>query len=205
MFLNISECCVFPSVGPLTKPQSPKPQSLNSRVWRNSCDAAVTRAARNDTPPLVVSAEAAHAALLADRPNAIYIGSPRGNVLTAELAVYWRSIGHAASWSDEGVLSLGGCAYPDSGALVLGPRPGGGLALVLSGASEQRLREALSLGDPTIPPMARSPFSNVVPDFVVLGPAFGATGWGGVLAAGSFDNHWRLEANTTLWYSAACD
>ena len=66
------------------------------------------------------------------------------------------------------------------GALLLGPTPRGGLALVVAGDAAG-LRDAVSAGEPTIPPMARAPFSNTLPDYLVTGPRFGALGYGGVL------------------------
>lgn len=50
-----------------------------------------------------------------------------------------QQVGHAASWSNRsGELSIGGCAYPGAGvgAVVLGPTPAGGLAVVLSGDTQ---------------------------------------------------------------------
>ena len=141
------------------------------------------------------------------------LGGPRHNRATARLAAYWRHIGHAASWAAAGggergdadvdELALGGCALPTRGvgALVLGPRPGGGLALVVSGDAAG-LRDAVAAGEPTIPPMARSPFSNTLPDFLVTGPAFGALGYGGVLAAGFFGNRWELDDSWGASYLA---
>ena len=91
------------------------------------------------------------------------------------------------------------------GAIILGPRPGGGLALVLHGDASG-IREAVKLGEPTIPPMARAPFSNTVPDYVIVGPRFAAEGWGGVLAAGFLDHSWRVPS--AAWagasFSAVC-
>ena len=123
---------------------------------------------------------------------------------TARLAAFWQRVGHAAQWSDEGALMLGGCAYggPSVGALVLGPRPGGGLALVVDGSDVRGLRDALALGEPTIPPMARSPFTNLVPDYVVTGPRFGAEGYGGLLAAGFLTHAWQLSNVSS--YSQRC-
>ena len=40
------------------------------------------------------------------------------------------------------------------------------------------------LAEPTIPPMMRSPYSNQIPDFVVVGPDTAAKGLGGIEALG---------------------
>lgn len=65
------------------------------------------------------------------------------------------------------------------------------------------LHSVLALGDPTIPPMARMPFTNTVPDYVVTGPSFAAEGYGGILAAGFFDYLWRAPEHA-LSFSARC-
>ena len=124
------------------------------------------------------------------------------NRLTAEVAAYWASIGHAATWEGE-QLVLDGCPMPTHGvgALVLGPRPGGGLALVVSG-DVAGLRDATAAGEPTIPPMARSPFSNTLPDFLVTGPDFAAKGFGGTLAAGFFGPRWEMSGRWGASYMA---
>ena len=90
------------------------------------------------------------------------------------------------------------------GVLMLGPRPGGGLALVIDGDAAG-LRDALAAGEPTIPPMARSPFSNTLPDYLVTGPTFAARGYGGVLAAGFFGNHWELTGGLGEYMAIDCN
>ena len=125
----------------------------------------------------------------------LLIGGPAANAASAKIAQYWRHVGHAVTWSPHGVISIGGCAMPSAGvgALVLGPTPGGGLALIIDGDAEG-LRDAIAAGEPTIPPMARAPFSNLLPDYLVTGPAFKARGYGGVLAAGFFDHSWSVSS-----------
>ena len=125
--------------------------------------------------------------------NLILVGGPRENAATLAIAAYWRQVGHSATWNANGGLHIGGCEIPSSGvgALILGPRPGGGLALVIDGDDAGR-RDAIAAGEPTIPPMARSPFSNTLPDYIVTGPEFAAKGFGGLLAAGFFDYRWRV-------------
>lgn len=137
--------------------------------------------------------------------NLILVGGPLDNAATAEVAAYWASVGHAAAWTPSGMLQIGGCAVDGaggSGALILGPLPGGGLALVIDGDS-RGLRDAIAAGEPTIPPMARSPFSNTLPDYVVTGPEFGAKGFGGLLAAGFLDYKWAATPAAT-WLAQDC-
>jgi hypothetical protein len=130
----------------------------------------------------------------------LLLGGPRENAATAVLAAYWAKVGHAVSWSNtSGALQIGGCAMPTAGvgALLLGPLPGGGLALVVDGDDAGK-RDAVAAGEPTIPPMARSPFSNTLPDYVVTGPEFAAKGYGGLLAAGFFDYRWRVAPGASF-------
>ena len=89
------------------------------------------------------------------------------------------------------------------GALVLGPLPGGGLAIIIDGDTHG-LRDAIAAGEPTIPPMARSPFSNTLPDYVVTGPDFRAKGYGGLLGAGFLDHRWRLAPGSSWFGGFAC-
>ena len=136
--------------------------------------------------------------------NLLLIGGPRDNAASARIAAYWASVGHAARWDSGGVLSIGGCEMPSArvGSLILGPTPSGGLALILDGDSEG-LRDAIAAGEPTIPPMARTPFSNTLPDYIVTGPEFGAKGFGGLHAAGFLDYAWRAPASAS-WLGLGC-
>ena len=88
------------------------------------------------------------------------------------------------------------------GALILGPLPGGRLALIIDGDSGG-MHDAIAAGEPTIPPMARSPFSNTLPDYIVTGPQFAAKGYGGLLAAGFLDYAWRVSPAAS-WMAMDC-
>ena len=90
-------------------------------------------------------------------------------------------------------LFTGECAFssPQTGAVFLAPHAGSRLALVISGNSIEGIRDAVHLATPTIPPMTRSPFSNMVPDYVITGPQFRARGPGGYLCAGFWNNRWE--------------
>ena len=96
-------------------------------------------------------------------------------------------------------LSLEGCSFPSTrtGAVFLAPHAGRHLALVISGNSLDGIRDAVHLATPTIPPMMRSPFSNMVPDYVITGPRFGAQGPGGYLCTGFWGNRWEHRTDTS--------
>ena len=53
------------------------------------------------------------------------------------------------------------------------------------------------LAEPTIPPMMRSPYSNQIPDFVVVGPGTAAKVLGGIEALGFWGR--KLEPRTCLF------
>ncbi len=97
----------------------------------------------------------------------------------------------------------GNCVFqsPDMGVLSLVPHSGSRLALVITGRSLSSMRDVISLATPTIPPMARSPFSNLVPDYVITGPDFRAQGPGGFLCAGFWGNRWDFRSEIS---SCAC-
>ena len=84
------------------------------------------------------------------------------------------------------------------GLLFLTPHATKHLALVISATSLQGLRNIFKTVTPTIPPMTRSPLSNMIPDFVITGPDFEAKGPGGFLCSGFWGNKWdyRLELSS---------
>ena len=92
-------------------------------------------------------------------------------------------------------LSIGDCVFssPRTGAMFLSPHATSRLALIISGNSIEGIRDAVHLATPTIPPMTRSPFSNMVPDYVITGPSFRAQGPGGYLCAGFWGNRWEYQ------------
>ncbi|OWF46589.1 uncharacterized secreted protein ARB_06907-like [Mizuhopecten yessoensis] len=99
--------------------------------------------------------------------------------------------------STDSVIKLGDCKFaePRSGLMTLAPHKTqkDGLVMFLSANSIEGLRDVVSLATPTIPPMTRSPFSNLLPDYVVTGPDFGWKGPGGFLCAGFWGNHWEYR------------
>ncbi|XP_019641200.1 PREDICTED: uncharacterized secreted protein ARB_06907-like [Branchiostoma belcheri] len=133
----------------------------------------------------------------AELHNLIVIGGPKENSWAADF-INTVPLG----WDEKG-LTLGDCRFthPRTGALFLARHAGKGLSLVLMGNSLSGLEDVVQLGRPTIPPMTRSPFSNLVPDFVLTGPEFQRSGPGGYLCAGFWGNHWDLRRELV---SCAC-
>ncbi|XP_072030612.1 uncharacterized protein [Amphiura filiformis] len=133
----------------------------------------------------------------ADSHNLIVIGGPHQNQWTQRfLDKVPLSLG------DSGI-SLGDCTFSGSGlgALFLAPHRDNGLALVLLGTTTQGLEDTIRLASPTIPPMTRSPFSNMIPDFVLTGRDFQAKGSGGYLCTGFWGNQWEFRRELS---SCAC-
>ncbi len=69
----------------------------------------------------------------------------------------------------------------------------GRLGLLVAATSHAAFDALVELSQPTIPPMVRAPLTNIVPDFLVAGPALRHRGLGGVLAAGFYDHAWRVS------------
>ncbi|XP_033736186.1 LOW QUALITY PROTEIN: uncharacterized secreted protein ARB_06907-like [Pecten maximus] len=99
----------------------------------------------------------------------------------------------------DSAIKLGDCKFtePRSGLMTLAPHKTwkDGLVMLLLANSIEGLRDIVSLATPTIPPMTRSPFSNLLPDYVVTGPDFGWKGPGGFLCAGFWGNHWDYRSD----------
>ncbi|PIK53553.1 hypothetical protein BSL78_09574 [Apostichopus japonicus] len=81
----------------------------------------------------------------------------------------------------------------DTGVLSLAPNGDDRLALILMGTSLDGLEDIMQLATPTIPPMARSPFSNMIPDFIISGPKLRLHGPGGYQCAGFWGNQWNFR------------
>ncbi|CAD5122884.1 DgyrCDS11284 [Dimorphilus gyrociliatus] len=100
----------------------------------------------------------------------------------------------------EGIIKLGSCQWSDAGVLSLAPISNkhglnNRLALLLYATNMERLLDILSLASPTIPPMARSPFSNLIPDFIITNRDFRSTGHGSYDCTGFWDNDWRFRSH----------
>ncbi|XP_033104012.1 uncharacterized secreted protein ARB_06907-like [Anneissia japonica] len=129
---------------------------------------------------------------LAESNNLIIIGGPGENLHSVK---YLDKI--PINIDNDSGIQLGECIFKKTrvGLLALAPHGNQGLSLILLGNSLGGLRDVVSLASPTIPPMTRSPFSNMVPDFVITGPDFNKKGAGGYLCSGFWGNRWeyRLE------------
>lgn len=125
----------------------------------------------------------------AEQFNLILLGSPEENSWVE------RYHGKVPLKYQEKSLVLGDCVFssPRTGAMFLSPHATSRLALIISGNSIEGIRDAVHLATPTIPPMTRSPFSNMVPDYVITGPSFRAQGPGGYRCAGFWGNRWEYQ------------
>ena len=65
------------------------------------------------------------------------------------------------------------------------------LDLVITGGDEDALRQITVQAFSTNQPHTRAPFSNMLPDFLVVGDEFEWQGHGGILAAGFFGPDWE--------------
>ena len=103
----------------------------------------------------------------------------------------------------DGAVGLGGCAFRGPGVAVAALLPlDGRLALLLWGADDGALAALVALlATPTIPPMARQPFSNALPDVVVVdAKRVRVAGAAGFLAAGFWNADWTW-ATEVSWTS----
>ncbi|RUS76487.1 hypothetical protein EGW08_015741, partial [Elysia chlorotica] len=127
--------------------------------------------------------------------NLIIIGGPKEN---SKAGLFLTFLSNLTVDFEKSELSLGiGCDYraPQTGILTLAPHGSQGLALLLMGLSTSGLEDVVKLATPTIPPMARSPFSNLLPDFVITGPETGLKGPGGFLNKNDTDNLQSIISN----------
>ncbi|KAL8611053.1 hypothetical protein ACOMHN_042669 [Nucella lapillus] len=132
-----------------------------------------------------------------ENTNVILIGGPAQNLFAA------RFLHKIPVKVNDQAIQLGDCSFSEGrmGILTLAPNGATYLAMVLMGTTLDGLADVISLATPTIPPMARSPFSNLLPDFVVTGKGYGRRGPGGFLCAGFWGNQWELRQDLI---SCAC-
>ncbi|XP_071799863.1 uncharacterized protein [Asterias amurensis] len=128
--------------------------------------------------------------------NLILIGGPKENSWSNHF------LDKVPLRTTERGIELGECIFEAerTGALFLAPHQSNKLALVLLGSSLHGLKDVVQLAAPTIPPMTRSPFSNLIPDYVLTGPDFRSRGPGGYLCTGFWGNKWdfRLELSSCV-------
>ena len=102
-------------------------------------------------------------------------------------------------------VSVGECEFSgDLGVASLLPLQGDRLALLLAATSDEALDTTIELlATPTIPPMARQPFSNALPDVVVLDARQARRfGPGGFRLAGFWDHDWSFAHQAS--YAEEC-
>ena len=56
-------------------------------------------------------------------------------------------------------------------------------------AMERAVRFSFSISQA----LTRAPFSNMAPDFLVMGPEYRYKGYGGLLAAGFWNHYWGID------------
>ncbi|XP_062603242.1 uncharacterized protein LOC134265019 [Saccostrea cucullata] len=123
--------------------------------------------------------------------NLIILGSEEENLLTISF------LDEIPIKVKEQSFGLESCQFQEKrmGLLTLAPHGKGRLALLILGNSAEGLMDVVSLATPTIPPMTRSPFSNLLPDYVITGKDFKLKGPGGFLCAGFYGNNWEYRSD----------
>ncbi|KAJ8046062.1 hypothetical protein HOLleu_09229 [Holothuria leucospilota] len=112
----------------------------------------------------------------------------------------WITYGPARRVAEQPFLIVAGfqlnsCSFNDEdvGMLSLAPNGEKHLVLILMGSSISALETLIQLATPTIPPMTRSPFSNMIPDFIITGHNVKLLGPGGYECAGFWGNNWEFR------------
>lgn len=101
-------------------------------------------------------------------------------------------------WSGENVAAVALLPWWSLSDSAPGPR----LALLATGLPEAVAQAVSLLGTPTVPPMTRQPFTQLLPDFVVLDVQETLVrGAGGFLAAGFWGSRWDYEPRSS-WESS---
>ena len=110
--------------------------------------------------------------------------------------------GHNGRSTDDGGLAIGFVAPLPSTAIrfsySVGGAEAGRLALVLDGVSLSALRSLVKFSFSSNQALTRAAFTNLWPDYMLVGPDFGARGYGGVLEAGFWYVAVRSALNVTL-------
>jgi len=134
--------------------------------------------------------------------NVLFLGGPELNLAFKVNSMAFKSnFGINETAKD---INIGPCYFSgeDLGAMILFPF-NGRLGGVISGTTLEGVRSVIALATPTIPPMARQPYSNMIPDFIVTGPNMRTMGLGGIVAAGFWDYRWDFDEKSA--YLAFCN
>ncbi|CAE7471192.1 unnamed protein product [Symbiodinium natans] len=93
---------------------------------------------------------------------------------------------------------VGGCHFTGRhGAVFRAPaQDSPALDLVVTALEDEALVDLVSYSFATNQPHTRAPMSNMLPDFMVVGPDFRWKGYGGVVAAGYWDESWQPALNS---------
>ncbi|KAJ1420687.1 hypothetical protein B484DRAFT_399786 [Ochromonadaceae sp. CCMP2298] len=83
-----------------------------------------------------------------------------------------------------------------------GKRPAVGMAVCVHANSALGYQHLSRLAWPVAPPMVRAPFALYLPDFFVVSSRLWSHGFGGVLAAGYWNNQWELDPEQAYVNSA---
>lgn len=94
-------------------------------------------------------------------------------------------------------ITVAGCTFTGDGsggygAVFRAP----GQELVITATDERALKDLVTFSFATNQPHTRAPMSNMLPDFLITGPDFAWKGYGGVVAAGFWDERWRAAPNS---------
>ncbi|KAK3593447.1 hypothetical protein CHS0354_020212 [Potamilus streckersoni] len=122
--------------------------------------------------------------------NLILLGGPQENLHTGQF------LEKIPIGFKDGVTRIHNCEFnaERTGVMSLAPNGHHQLTMILMGNSLAGFQDIVTLATPTIPPMTRSPFSNLLPDFVITGPEFRQKGPGGMACIGFWGNSWEYRA-----------
>ena len=115
---------------------------------------------------------------------------------------------------DCGGYRIGGCAHRGDGLAIgfvtplpstairfsysVGGAEAGRLALMIDGVSIAALRSLVKFSFSSNQALTRAAFTNLWPDFMLIGDEFGAKGYGGVKQAGFWGPRWELDSVTAF-------
>jgi pimeloyl-ACP methyl ester carboxylesterase len=130
--------------------------------------------------------------------NMVLFGTPQQNSVTDRIAKTFQGVQFSAQGFpilDEVELRSPGIGFAY---LQSFQKPSGGdqgLALVIGGFEVDGIWNIMDLAIPTIPPMTRAPFTHLVPDFMFVNARTRGIGYGGMVAAGFWNNQWMFDSN----------